>query len=255
MVAPRARAGTHKDVAGWRAMRTCSTAHRWRARRGPLTRRGSGEAGPGGACGAKTARELTGVSRAVRTPSSPRARGSVGGSEGAESGAREKKSGEREHPRERGSLLCMKKKIRQQEFGFVNWGGKRRGAGRKPKGERAGVSHAKRPRLPTRFPVLVTMKMCEGLETLRAKDVHAIIRAAIAAGRREDFRVVEYSLQNDQCVQERLTCSAGDRPAGARAKGPVAWMASEREIDRSEPIDEISVRGIASPRAATYVNA
>src|SRR5262245_60591710 len=169
-------------------------------------------------------------------------------------GAREK-NGEREHSRERRSLLCMKKKIRQQEFAFVNWGGKRRGAGRKPKGERAGVSHAKRPSLPARFPVLVTMKLCEGLETLRAKDVHAIVRAAIAAGRREDFRVVEYSLQKDQCVQERLTCSAGDRPAGARAKGPVAWMASEREIDRSEPIDEISVRGIASPRAATYVNA
>jgi REP element-mobilizing transposase RayT len=89
----------------------------------------------------------------------------------------------------------MKKKIRQQEFGFVSWGGKRRGAGRKPTGERAGVSHAKRARLAARFPVLVTMKLCDGLRTLRASDVNALIRAAIAAGWREDFRVVEYSLQ------------------------------------------------------------
>jgi hypothetical protein len=44
-------------------------------------------------------------------------------------------------------LLFMKKRARQRGFGFTNWGGKRRGAGRKPKGERAGVSHAKRPRL------------------------------------------------------------------------------------------------------------
>src|SRR5262245_61145996 len=96
---------------------------------------------------------------------------------------------------ERGSLLCMKKRFRQPEFGFVNWGGKRRRAGRKPKGLRAGVSHAKRARLAARFPVLVTMKLCDGLRTLRARDVNALIRAAIAAGRREDFRVVEYSLQ------------------------------------------------------------
>src|SRR5262245_24154767 len=94
-------------------------------------------------------------------------------------------------------LFSMKKKLRQQEFGFVNWGGKRRGAGRKPKGERAGVSHAKRPRLPRRFPVLVTMKMCAGLGTLPARDVNELIRSAIAAGWREDFRVVEYSLQQD----------------------------------------------------------
>ena len=104
----------------------------------------------------------------------------------------------------------MKKRIRQQEFGFVNWGGKRRGAGRKPNGERAGVSHAKRPRLPARFPVLVTMKLCAGLATLRAKEVHALIRAAIAAARREDFRVIEYSLQEDHIhaiVEAKDECS------------------------------------------------
>src|SRR5262245_30135771 len=91
----------------------------------------------------------------------------------------------------------MKRKIRQREFGFLHWGGRRRGAGRKPNGECAGVSHAKRAKLAAYFPVLVTMKLCDGLSTLRAREVNALVRAAIAAGRREDFRVVEYSLQED----------------------------------------------------------
>src|SRR6185503_18419339 len=70
----------------------------------------------------------------------------------------------REKPRSRerssssSSLLCMKQKAGQQSFAFTNWGGKRRGAGRKPIGHRARVSHAKRPKLAARFPVLVTLK-------------------------------------------------------------------------------------------------
>src|SRR5262245_20430900 len=98
---------------------------------------------------------------------------------------------------EHGYLLYMKRKFRQREFGFLHWGGKRRGAGRKPTGECAGVSHAKRAKLAAYFPVLVTMKLCDGLHTLRAREVNALVRAAIAAGRREDFRVVEYSLQEN----------------------------------------------------------
>ena len=52
-----------------------------------------------------------------------------------------------------------RERLRQHEFGFTNWGGKRRGAGRKPKGERALVSHVKRPRLAARYPVLLTLKL------------------------------------------------------------------------------------------------
>ena len=52
------------------------------------------------------------------------------------------------------------KKTRQRELAFPNgWGGKRRGAGRKPKGERAGAPHAKRAALAARFPVHVTVRL------------------------------------------------------------------------------------------------
>jgi hypothetical protein len=137
----------------------------------------------------------------------------------------------------------MKRRARQREFGFMGWGGKRRGAGRKPAGERAGVSHAKRPKLAARYPVLVTMRFCGGLASLRADDTHELVKRSFVAAESADFHVIEYSVQSNQCVQERLTCSAGDRPAGARARDPVAWMASGSESDCSKPIDESLRKG------------
>src|SRR5262245_60491840 len=92
----------------------------------------------------------------------------------------------------------MKKhKLRQREFGFTSWGGKRRGAGRKPSGERAGVAHAKRARLAARHPVLVTLRLRAGLPSLRYDDTHALLKAAFAAATRDSFRVVEYSVQSN----------------------------------------------------------
>ena len=85
----------------------------------------------------------------------------------------------------------MKTRVRQKEFGFANWGGKRRGAGRKPKGERAGVSHARRARLARRFPVLVTLRLAAGLRSLRAKAEHEVLCGALAASAKEGFQVVE----------------------------------------------------------------
>ena len=57
------------------------------------------------------------------------------------------------------------------------------------------------------------------------------------------------------CVQRRLACSAGDSPAGARIRSPVAWMAGRRETEFLEPIDRVSLGETASHRAATQVNA
>jgi len=91
----------------------------------------------------------------------------------------------------------MKRKARQQVFGFTNWGGKRRGAGRKPNGDRARSSHAKRPKLAARFPVLVTMRLRAGLQSLRADDTHTLMKEALAAGSNGTFRVIEYSVQSN----------------------------------------------------------
>jgi len=95
---------------------------------------------------------------------------------------------------ESSSGLFMKSRTRQREFGFMGWGGKRRGAGRKPKGERAGVSHAKRPKLAARFPVSITLRLLPGLRTLRENGTHERIRELLAASTTESFRVIEYSV-------------------------------------------------------------
>jgi hypothetical protein len=56
------------------------------------------------------------------------------------------------------------------------------------------------------------------------------------------------------CVQLRLACSAGGRPAGARVRSPVVWIAGWRETKILKPIDAVSHGGITSHRAVTTVN-
>jgi len=57
------------------------------------------------------------------------------------------------------------------------------------------------------------------------------------------------------CVQERLACSAGDKPAGAKVRRPVVRIAEWRETKTLKPIDEVSLGEITSHRAVTKVNA
>jgi len=45
------------------------------------------------------------------------------------------------------------------------------------------------------------------------------------------------------CVQERLACSAGDKPAGVKVRSPVVRITGWRETKTLDPIDEVSLRG------------
>ncbi len=56
------------------------------------------------------------------------------------------------------------------------------------------------------------------------------------------------------CVQRRLACSAGERPAGARVRSPVVWIAGWRETKTLKPIDNVSLGKTTSHRAVTTVN-
>ena len=89
-------------------------------------------------------------------------------------------------------------KSKQHELEFRIHGGRRCGAGRKPKGERPGVSHAPRPALASRFPGLVTIKVQPHVWKLRGKAAFNRIWHALrkVTGRR-GFRVVHFSVQND----------------------------------------------------------
>ena len=91
-----------------------------------------------------------------------------------------------------------RKRDRQTEFHFPERGGKRRGAGRKPRGARACVSHHGRTELKERFPVHVTVRIRRGLPGLRERNAYRILLRSFRAGcDRFGFRLNHYSVQTD----------------------------------------------------------
>jgi REP element-mobilizing transposase RayT len=103
---------------------------------------------------------------------------------------------------------------RQLGFEFRTWGGARKGAGRKPKGAKAGVSHLRRPALAARFPVHVTVRMLPHVWNLRSRRSFTIFRKAVlVAADRFGMRLCEFSLQGNHL---HLVVEAADRVALAR---------------------------------------
>ena len=89
-----------------------------------------------------------------------------------------------------------RRRAAQLDLPLPRRGGKREGAGRKPKGARAGVSHKPRPPLASRFPVHAGLKVARDLPSLRSHKVAKTIERALWAGcRREGFRLVHFSIQ------------------------------------------------------------
>src|SRR5580765_8392873 len=90
-------------------------------------------------------------------------------------------------------------------------GGKRRGAGRPPKGTRAGSPHKERPYLHARYPVHVTLRVVGAVGNLRRRSTYQAIReATLTTARREDFRIVHVSIQR---THVHLLVEADDKRA------------------------------------------
>ncbi|MSR63628.1 MAG: hypothetical protein EXS08_14420 [Planctomycetes bacterium] len=125
----------------------------------------------------------------------------------------------------------------QLEFGFVRWGGKRRGAGRKPKGARAGVAHDARPRLSGREPVSVTLHFVAGLPSLRGDDTHALLARAMSAARQgNDFQVCAYSVQSNHVHLIAEARDEGELARGMNALGSRIGIALNALWKRSGPV-------------------
>jgi REP element-mobilizing transposase RayT len=74
-------------------------------------------------------------------------------------------------------------------------GGKRRGAGRKPKGERPLVSHKSRPRFEKPAVAHVTLRVAEYVWNLRSQRCFRAIEGCLAEARgRLGLRVIEFTL-------------------------------------------------------------
>ncbi|MFH0944051.1 MAG: transposase [Planctomycetota bacterium] len=115
-------------------------------------------------------------------------------------------------------------KRRQMVMGFMRRGGARKGAGRKPTGEKAGVSHKEREVLAARFPVHVTLRLSKGLPRLRNKGAYGVLREAFRRGNeRSGFRLCHYSVMGNHM---HLIVEAKDRRALSRGmQGLVIRMA------------------------------
>jgi putative transposase len=117
-------------------------------------------------------------------------------------------------------------RARQTEFAFLRWGGARKGAGRKPEGERAKVSHRTRAPLASRFPVHVTMRLREGLPSLRrASELRALCVAFEGGAQRFGFRLNQYSVQTTHL---HLIVEAPDRRALSRGVQGLAVRVARR---------------------------
>ncbi len=107
-----------------------------------------------------------------------------------------------------------------------NWGGRREGAGRKPKGEVAGVPHRPREPISSRYPALVVLKVEKGMPSLRGKAERQLLFLVLANQcERDGFRLVHFSLQRDRFY---LIVEGTDRAKVARALKGLGVAASVR---------------------------
>ena len=115
-------------------------------------------------------------------------------------------------------------------------GGKRRRAGRKPKGPRAGSPHKVRPELKARHPVHVVLRTVDAVRSLRRRHTYQAIRwATLTTARREDFRIVHVSIQRTHL---HLLVEADSKSAlsvGMQGFQISAAKHLNREISRGRP--------------------
>jgi putative transposase len=87
---------------------------------------------------------------------------------------------------------------RQLPFVFRTHGGKRKGAGRKPKGDAALVNHRMRPRFERTTPAHVTLRVRNEVPNLRSSRRFAVIRRCFAAARGlHGLRLVEFTVMGN----------------------------------------------------------
>ncbi|NVB85184.1 MAG: hypothetical protein HOV81_42855 [Kofleriaceae bacterium] len=147
-------------------------------------------------------------------------------------------------------------------------GGKRPGAGRKPKGRRAGSPHKTRPILKARFPVLVTLRVHRDVSSLRKRLMYRALReATIAVAMRElhdhengAFRIVHISVQRDHIhliveADNKRALSNGMQRFQISAAKHINAAISVRRMERRRGTvfpDRFHQRIIETPRQARH---
>ncbi|MBL8899813.1 MAG: transposase, partial [Planctomycetes bacterium] len=108
----------------------------------------------------------------------------------------------------------MRRKVTQLEFDFRQHGGKRKGAGRKPKNAEPGMPHRQRARKKRGQPLLITVRLADGLPSLRRGGALKLVLAALSASSdRHGMRIVHYTVQGNHL---HILVEADDRECVAR---------------------------------------
>jgi len=131
------------------------------------------------------------------------------------------------------------------------WGGRRKGAGRKPSGEHAGIRHASRQPFPERHPAHVTLRVRTGIPSLRFAELVRAFECSLAeSSGRCDFRVVHYSLQSNHV--HMLVESGGPTALAKGMKSVAARLARavNRVFRRTGPVlaDRYHLHVLRTPR-------
>jgi REP-associated tyrosine transposase len=140
------------------------------------------------------------------------------------------------------------------------WGGARAGSGRRPRGEKAGISHERRLDVDRHAPVHVTLRAREHVWNLRSHRVYAIFAAALRGVLgRPGFRVVHFSLQGNHAHLIVEADDAATLARGMRALSGRIAMGLNRLMGRRGRIfvDRYHARVLRTPtevrRALAYV--
>ena len=102
-----------------------------------------------------------------------------------------------------------------RQLELPTWGGRRKGAGRKPKSRLRLVSHRARPLHVARYPLHAVLRTRPDVPALRKRTVMEELREALRAGGvRGTFRLVHYSVQGNHLhlvveAQDKLALSRG----------------------------------------------
>jgi REP element-mobilizing transposase RayT len=128
---------------------------------------------------------------------------------------------------------------------------RRRGGGRKPKGIKARVSHARRPELSGREPVHVTLSAVPEVGRLRTKKAYQCVRRALARVRKDErFRICHVSIQGSH-----IHAIAEAESKAALSRGMQGFQISlakqlNAALERSGQvfIDRYHVRVLRTPR-------
>src|SRR5215210_2064048 len=132
-------------------------------------------------------------------------------------------------------MAAARKQHTQTAMAFRTHGGKRKGAGRPPKGKKSSERHDKRPAHDPHHPAHVTLRIVADMTNLRRRHTyHALREATLTAARRDDFRIVHMSIQHNHI---HLIVEADDE----RALSKGVWgfeVSAARHINRA--IGELS---------------